>query len=65
MRELAEDQRTPGQPPHLVGVRQWNAAADPQIFAGELLEQVADHPHHAAQEKPEQHGPQHRPVERR
>src|SRR5439155_20440944 len=53
--QFAEDKNSPQESPELVGVGQGNAAADPQVFCGILLEQITDHPHKPTQHQPEQY----------
>ena len=48
--QFAEDQRTPGQAPKLIGIGKRNAAADADVFCRVLLEQVADDPAESAKE---------------
>ena len=47
--KLAEDQRAPSQSPELVRVGKRNTSSYPKIFCGELLEEITDDPHKAAQ----------------
>src|SRR5437773_1531033 len=53
--QFAKDKNTPEQTPELIGIGKRNAAADPDIFCGVLLEEIADHPDKAAEHQPEDH----------
>src|SRR5271165_1445781 len=51
--EFAEDKRTPGESPELVGVGEWNTAADANVFGRVLLKEVADDPAESTEKEPE------------
>src|SRR5204863_5368668 len=51
--QLAKNKNSPQQPPELVGVGERDAAADAHVLCSKLLEDVANHPHEAAEHQPE------------
>jgi hypothetical protein len=54
MGEFTEDQGAPGESPDLIGIGEWDAAADAEVLGCVLLEDVADDPDESAEEEPEE-----------
>src|SRR5579871_3048976 len=52
--QFVKDKQSPDESPELVGVGEGNAAADPDVLRGVLLEEVSNDPDEPAEHEPKQ-----------